>query len=72
MKHVQDRIESLLVAAIELRYMAADNPDFRPISLALARALEDIAQTERETSAPEAGNRRPREARNSAIVAALT
>ena len=69
---MEDRVESLLVAAVELRYMAADDPDFGSISLALARALEDIAQTERETRAPEAGNRPPREARKSAAVAALT
>jgi len=69
---VEDRVERLLVAAIELRYMAADDPHFGPVSLSLARALEDIAQTERETRAPEAGNRPPREARKSAAVAALT
>lgn len=56
MKQVEERVETLLLAAIELRYLAADNPDFGTIGLGLARALEDIAQTERETSAPEAGN----------------
>lgn len=68
---MEDRVESLLVAAIELRYMAADDPDFGSISLPLARALEDIAQTERETCAPEARNENPREARKSAAVVAL-
>lgn len=59
MKQVEDRVETLLCAAIELRYMAGDNPRFGPVSNALARALEDIAQTERGKSASGAGIRRP-------------
>jgi hypothetical protein len=71
MKQAEDRIETLLVAAIELRYMAADDPRFGSISLALARALEDIALTERKRSAPGVGYPRPREARKTAVAAGL-
>ncbi len=44
MAHPSDRIKNLLVAAIELRYMAADAPMSATEYIALAEVLEQLAK----------------------------
>jgi|GEM_PF-4773337 len=50
MQKAQQRTQTLMAAAVELYYMALENPRVAPIFLGIARALEDIAETEREAS----------------------
>ncbi len=54
MKKAQQRTQALMAAAVELHYMALENPRIAAVFLGIARALEDIAETEREASRPRA------------------